>query len=128
MKLRERIARDHAGHMIGRSNAHDRTCCITCDVWVEPPCRCGGDRCEEYSDAPERPSMVVSPGIETLYRAPRVVITARAVRGFVYMAALAIFAASVLFRACERVVAAWSLGPAVQVHPAIRAWDAGRDR
>ena len=35
---------------------------------------------------------------------------------------------AVTLRACERVVAAWSLGPAVQVHPAIRAWDAGRDR
>lgn len=35
---------------------------------------------------------------------------------------------AVTLRACERVVAAWSLGPAVQVLPAIRAWDAGRDR
>lgn len=29
-------------------------------------------------------------------------------------------------RACEAVVAAWELGPRVEVHPAIRAWDAGR--
>lgn len=28
-------------------------------------------------------------------------------------------------RGCELVVAAWDLGPTVQVHPAIRAWDAG---
>ncbi len=28
-------------------------------------------------------------------------------------------------RGCELVVAAWDLGPAPQVHPAIRAWDAG---
>lgn len=35
---------------------------------------------------------------------------------------------AVAMRACERVVAAWSLGPATQVHPAIRAWDAGARR
>lgn len=34
-------------------------------------------------------------------------------------------ALSLGLRGCELVVAAWDLGPAVQVHPAIRAWDAG---
>ena len=36
MRTHERIATEHAGHEIGRSNDHDRTACITCDVWVEP--------------------------------------------------------------------------------------------
>jgi hypothetical protein len=57
MTPRERIAADHPGHVIGYSAAHDRKACIICDVWVEAQCRCGGDRCEEYPDAPERPSM-----------------------------------------------------------------------
>lgn len=28
-------------------------------------------------------------------------------------------------RGCELVVGDWDLGPRVEVHPAIRAWDAG---
>lgn len=34
-------------------------------------------------------------------------------------------ALSLGLRGCELVVAAWDLGPVPQVHPAIRAWDAG---
>lgn len=66
MKTHERIAAEHAGHEIGRSNDHDRTACITCDAWVEPQCRCAGTHCEHYPDAPERPSQAT---IEHLYRA-----------------------------------------------------------
>ena len=39
---------------------------------------------------------------------------------------LGLAASVVLSRACERVVP--DVGPRVEVHPAILAWDAGRDR
>lgn len=47
----------HRGHRIGHAPEHDRMACITCDAWLEDACRCGGDACEEFTPAPERPSM-----------------------------------------------------------------------
>lgn len=40
--------------------------------------------------------------------------------------ALVLAVGTAILRGCEAVVARWDLGPAVQVHPAIRALDAGR--
>ena len=57
-------------------------------------------------------------------RAPR--ITERHAAGALWLCGLAMVAVAVLSRGCELAVAAWSLGPAAQVHPSIRAWDAGR--
>ena len=56
--------------------------------------------------------------------APR--ITERHALGALGICGLALLAVAVLTRACEVVVAAWDLGPAAQVSPAIRALDAGR--
>lgn len=47
----------HAGHRFAYADAHDRMACVTCDEWVEAQCRCAGDRCAHFPDAPERPSM-----------------------------------------------------------------------
>ena len=56
-------------------------------------------------------------------------ITERTARGAVGILGVALVAVAVLTRCCERVVAAWDLGPAAKVSPWIRALDAGaRDR
>ena len=47
----------HRGHRIGHAPAHNRKACITCDAWLEPACRCGGETCAEFEASPERPSM-----------------------------------------------------------------------
>ena len=39
----------------------DRYCCLTCDVWIEPPCECkNGENCP-FPDQPEKPSMSNGP-------------------------------------------------------------------
>ena len=118
MTLADRIAAEHAGHEIGRSNDHDRTACITCDAWVEPQCRCGGDRCEEYPDAPERPSLA---RIEVLYTAPvaRSARLATALRGLSLGGGAGIGLAAAL----ALLVTVWArcsdLGPVPQVLPVV---------
>lgn len=56
----------------------------------------------------------------------RPVVTERTARGALVLLGAALLTAAVALRACERVVAAWSLGPPTRVHPTIRALDAGR--
>ena len=59
MSRKHTAAAEHDGHTFARADAHDRMACVTCDVWVEPQCRCAGDHCEFFTDAPARPSLAV---------------------------------------------------------------------
>lgn len=57
----------HRGHRIGHATEHDRAACITCDVWLEDACRCGGETCAEFAPLPERPSLA---RVEELFEIP----------------------------------------------------------
>ncbi len=67
MPRKHTAAAAHDGHTFARADRHDRMACVTCDAWVEPQCRCAGDRCARFPDAPERPSMAALDGHHTVH-------------------------------------------------------------